>query len=208
MRAKPRPVAEDGLADHWAGQCQQAVNALAANQGTRFVECEFAGWDHHDNIYDTSRPRNVIRASAALDHALAYLLDALAALPAVSEGKANLLDETLIVAVGEFGRTVGATNVQDGRDHFSAVSPAFIAGGGVRGGEVLGATNARGSFTVDIGWSRDRTMAFGDLLATLFSAMGVDWTQKLAYSDGGPPFAVVDTSFDGPAHHIETLFRG
>jgi uncharacterized protein (DUF1501 family) len=87
----------------------------------------------------------------------------------------GLLDETLIVAMGEFGRTVGAPNSNGGRDHFLQQS-ALFAGACVRGGVSLGATDSIGSMTTDPGWSRDRDVRPEDIEATIYSALGIDWT--------------------------------
>ncbi len=64
----------------------------------------------------------------------------------------TLLDETLIVVVGEFGRTVGPLNAQKGRDHYLRNSIVF-AGGGVRGGRIIGKTDSLGDQVVDYQWS-------------------------------------------------------
>jgi uncharacterized protein (DUF1501 family) len=87
----------------------------------------------------------------------------------------GLLNETLFVMVGEFGRTVGPVTAAGGRDHYVQQSIVF-GGAGVHGGRAIGSTNADGSDTVDFGWSRNRYVRPEDVEATIYSAMGIDWT--------------------------------
>src|SRR5206468_12232859 len=95
-----------------------ARNLVAARKGTRFVQATLNGWDHHSGIYD--KPANGVNSlytqCAQFDPAFAALLTDLKATPGSAAGK-TLLDETLVVVVAEFGRTVGVLNNQDGRDH-------------------------------------------------------------------------------------------
>ena len=79
----------------------------------------------------------------------------------------GLLDETLIVAAGEMGRTP-KINPQQGRDHWGKAQTALLAGGGVRGGQVYGATDAHAAYV------KDRPVAPEDLLATMYHALGLD----------------------------------
>jgi hypothetical protein len=149
-----------------------AKQILAADQGTRFVQINFGSWDHHQNIYTA----NVLPAMAAqLDNGLGALFNDLKA-----SGRWN---DTLIVMLGEFGRTptISAAN---GRDHY-AIQSAMLAGGGVKG-KVIGATNATGAAIADFGWSGSgsgpRTVWAEDIEATMYSAMGIDWT-TIRYDD-------------------------
>jgi uncharacterized protein (DUF1501 family) len=108
-----------------------------------------------------------------MDLGLANLIADLATMPGAN-GKTRL-DETLIVAKGEFGRTVGFLTELQGRDHHSVHSSLF-AGGGVRGGQVLGATTADGEHIEIAGWSEDRPVTAEDVAATIYSAVGIDYT--------------------------------
>jgi uncharacterized protein (DUF1501 family) len=72
-----------------------------------------------------------------MDPAAASLLEDLGATPSKTDGK-TLLDETLVVIMGEFGRTPGSLNFQHGRDHHKHCFPAMFAGAGVKGGHILG----------------------------------------------------------------------
>ena len=133
--------------------CVIAKKLVAADQGTRFIQIDLDGWDHHMGIYDRNQVngretgRNIYAQSAQLDPALAALLGDLET--------DRLLDETLLVVSGEFGRTIGPiTNDRDGRDHYPQMFLSFSPGGGVTGGKVIGETSADGAFTIDPGWSR------------------------------------------------------
>ncbi len=152
-----------------------AKQLIAADRGTRFVQATSFGWDDHNNIY-TSMPAR----AQELDKAVAALLDDLAAAQGSEPGK-SLLDETLVVLYSEFGRTLGPLNAQKGRDHHQRMSIVF-AGGGVKGGRILGATDARGETVTDYGWSANRDVRSEDVTATIYSALGIDYT-TVRYDD-------------------------
>ena len=90
-------------------------------------------------------------------------------------GGGTKLDETLIVVKGEFGRTVGNITDRQGRDHYF-VHSTLIAGGGVRGGHVLGKTTPDGAYVDDPGWSEQRPVYAEDIAATIYSALGINYT--------------------------------
>jgi uncharacterized protein (DUF1501 family) len=141
-----------------------AKQVLAANQGTRYIEITQGGWDMHQNIYQTAQLPTLAKL---LDDGLSALIADLKASGAFSE--------TLIVMQGEFGRTVGPLTGAQGRDHYPQQFVVF-AGAGVKGGRAIGTTDATGSATVDPGWSRARDVKPEDVEATIYSAMGIDWT--------------------------------
>ena len=199
------PYDGDGPTAVFQRQCETVVRVLEADKGTRVFQMVLSGWDHHDAIYDQNAPYALPGLARALDGGLAYLIDALSARPAAG-GTGTLLDETLIVAVGEFGRTVGRLNTSAGRDHYPYAMPALFAGGGVRGGRVVGATGADGSFISDPGWSHNRYMTINDLSATIYSALGVDWTSRFEDTPSGRVYEVIDTSQTGPVYPIDGLF--
>ncbi len=186
-------------------QCEAAVRVLAADKGTRVFQLTLGGWDHHDQIYAPG-DYGLAGLSQAFDNGFAYLLDALEGQPALDGEAGTLLDQTLIVAAGEFGRTVGRLNSSDGRDHYPYVSPALLAGGGVKSGRVIGSTSADGGYIADPGWSRNRYIGVNDLIATTFSAMGLDWTERFENTPSGRLFEAVDTALTGPVYPIEELF--
>ncbi len=142
-----------------------ASQVLKADLGTRFVQITSNdGWDMHTNIYAAN---NLPAKAKIIDDGLSALINDL---------KANgLFDKTLIVMYGEFGRTVGPITAQAGRDHWPQQF-CFFAGGGIKGGTVVGQTDARGSDTVDYGWSQNRYVYPEDIEATIYSALGIDWT--------------------------------
>jgi uncharacterized protein (DUF1501 family) len=152
-----------------------AKQALAANQGTRFIQVTIGGWDMHVDIYGEAGNKNgtnIFTLGKQFDAGVAALIGDLQA--------AGMLDSTMIVALGEFGRTPNFTAAL-GRDHWLNQF-AFFAGGGVQGGRVLGATDATGANIVDNGWSQNRPVNPEDIEATIYSAMGIDWT-TICYND-------------------------
>jgi hypothetical protein len=151
--------------------CVTARNVLAANLGVRYVQITLGGWDNHTNIY--TNPGTILTPAKSLDNGLANLISDLASMPGLKAGN-SLLDETLIVVKGEFGRTVGNITSQSGRDHYF-VHSALLAGGGVQGGRVIGQTTPDGSYVQDPGWSANRVVYAEDIAATVYSALGINY---------------------------------
>jgi uncharacterized protein (DUF1501 family) len=102
----------------------------------------------------------------------------------------GLLERTLVVMMGEFGRTVGRLSGALGRDHFLQQFVLF-AGAGVKGGRAIGSTTADGSATADPGWSRGRDIKPEDVEATIYSALGIDWTATRRDDPTGRGFELV-----------------
>lgn len=150
-----------------------ARKLIGAGKGTRFVQVTMGGWDHHSNIYGATGP-SIIASAGQFDPGFGALLTDLAATPGSESGK-TMLDETLVVVMGEFGRRVGALNGQEGRDHALRMSLLF-AGGGARGGRTIGKTNAAGDQALEYGWSANRDIRPEDVTATIYSALGIDYT--------------------------------
>ena len=149
-------------------------------RGVPFIEVALGGlnggalgWDTHTNNFDT-----VKGLSGVLDAAWAALMGDLK--------DRGLLDTTLIVWMGEFGRTP-QINPQQGRDHFPNGWSTVLAGGGIKGGQVVGKTGANG------GVVEDRPVAVPDFLATVCLALGVD-PLKQNESNVGRPISIVDKS--------------
>ncbi|MBI4473837.1 MAG: DUF1501 domain-containing protein, partial [Acidobacteria bacterium] len=108
-----------------------ARNLIQKNAGTHFVYVyDGDRWDHHSYIFDRSKPSNHYVTCLRLDKGLTSLLQDLSKTPGVDPGK-TLLDETLIVATSEFGRTPDMNPVK-GRDHWRFVYTSLFAGGGVK----------------------------------------------------------------------------
>jgi hypothetical protein len=145
--------------------CVAARNLIRANLGTRFVQISFGSWDHHVNIYAPNT--NLQSMAKQFDNGLGQLL--------VDLRQDGTLDSTLIVALGEFGRTVGPLNNTNGRDHLPQQT-AIFAGAKVAGRKVVGATDSTGAAITDPGWSRQRQIRPEDIEATIYSALGIDWT--------------------------------
>ncbi len=148
--------------------------------GVSFVEVSLDGWDTHENNFDRTK-----ELLSVVDPAFAMLLKDLA--------ERHLLDETVVLWLGEFGRTP-RINMNDGRDHHTNGWSAVIAGGGIRGGQVVGSTNEEGVevLTAPVG--------VPDLFASLCFALGINGDEE-NYSRSGRPIRVVN---DGSV--IEELF--
>jgi hypothetical protein len=147
-------------------------------QGVPFIEINLGGvnggsfgWDTHGGNFDA-----VKNLSGVLDPAWAALLSDLK--------ERGLLDSTVVAWMGEFGRTP-RINPQQGRDHFPTAWSTVLAGGGIKGGQVVGATSADG-MTI-----KDRPVTTPDFLATLCHALGVD-ASKQNQSNVGRPIRIVD----------------
>jgi len=140
-------------------------------QGVPFIEVDLGGWDTHANNFVAVKNRCEV-----LDTAWATLMEDLSA--------KGLLDSTLIVWMGEFGRTP-IINGNTGRDHWAASWSTVLAGGGIKGGSVYGKTSADGK-SVTEGLVRTP-----DFLATVGTALGLDIT-KQNQSNIGRPIRFVD----------------
>jgi Protein of unknown function (DUF1501) len=151
--------------------CVTARNVLASGLGVRYIQITIGGWDNHTNIY---APNNGIYPSARqMDAGLGNLIADLASMPGSQGG--TMLDDTLIVVKGEFGRTVGNITGGGGRDHYF-VHSTLIGGGGVQGGRALGTTTPDAAYVDDPGWSQQRPVYAEDIAATIYSALGIDYT--------------------------------
>ena len=186
--------------------CLVAKQVLSANQGTRYIQITVGGWDMHTNIYgsglatDTSQSLNPLSSNCLakqFDNGMSALLDDLTA--------AGILNDTLIVAVGEFGRTTGAITPAGGRDHYLQQSIMF-AGAGIQGGRALGVTDAAGQNTVTPGWKGNRDVKPEDVEATIYSALGINWT-TIRYDDPfGRGFEYVPFGSEGLYFPIDDLW--
>jgi hypothetical protein len=150
-------------------------------RGVPFVEVALSGvdgrqvlgWDTHQGNFEA-----VKNLSAVLDPGWATLIEDLK--------QRGLLETTLIVWMGEFGRTP-AINNQAGRDHFPSAWTTVLAGGGVAGGRAVGRTSPDGMTVAD------RPVTVPDFMATICTALGIDpTTQNL--SDAGRPIRIADPS--------------
>jgi Protein of unknown function (DUF1501) len=146
-------------------------------RGVPFVEVSLSGvrnvfgWDTHQDNFNA-----VKSLSEVLDTGWSALVEDLKA--------RGLLDSTLIVWMGEFGRTPKINN-NNGRDHFPLAWSTVLMGGGIRGGQVIGKTSADGMSV------EERPVPVGDFLATMCGALGIDPT-KQNLSNVGRPIRIID----------------
>ena len=137
----------------------------------RFVEVTLGGWDTHTNNFE-----RVQENAQTLDMGMGMLLDDLE--------RRGMLEETMVVLATEFGRTP-VINDNDGRDHSPTAFSCALAGGGVRGGQVIGETDEQGKFV------NGRKVQVPDFNATIAYALGIP-LEKTIYSPSGRPFRVAD----------------
>jgi len=120
-----------------------------------------------------------------------------------------MLDKTLVMALGEFGRTPGELTDILGRDHWPNVRCGAFAGAGVKGGRLIGATDDQGGSVTDFGWHKNRLIYPEDVTATIYSVLGIDWTKKLSGAPSGRDFQYVEpmsgTDFIGSTE-VKELF--
>ena len=174
-----------------------AKNLLKADAGTRFVYIsESIGgngpWDFHAGIYDRTKPQNLYTKSLEWDRAFTALLQDLAAAPGREAGK-SLLDETIIVSTGEFGRTPNF-NTGHGRDHYDKTFTSLLVGGGIKGQRVIGRTNDDCSACIDPGWNHREQPQIDNLVATIYSALGIDWRKKIENTPSGRAYHYVQSA--------------
>jgi hypothetical protein len=173
--ARPRglfggmPGGGGGPSGTFARQCLLARRLVEA--GVRFVEVTHGGWDHHRNLQESLRG-----SCTAVDRPIAGLLTDLA--------RRGLLDDTLVIWGGEFGRSPTAQG--DGRDHNHKGFTLWMAGGGVRPGIAHGATDEYGQEVVS------GRMHIHDWHATLLHLLGLDH-ERLTYRHGGRELRLTDT---------------
>jgi len=178
----------------FGNSCIAARNMLKFKSGARFIQIRNGDWDHHENIWTPNAGH--YRVAREFDNGLGSLIADLK-----QEG---LLDETLIFAMGEFGRTVGALNGTRGRDHFLQQS-ALFAGARIPGNRVIGKTNVPGAETAEPGWAGERDIRNEDIEATVYSALGIDWTTIRRDDPTGRGFEYVPDASRGryqPVHEL------
>ena len=157
------------------GRSQFGQGCLLARRlverGVAFVEVALNGWDTHADNFNM-----VKNLSATLDPAWSTLMDDLR--------ERGLLESTLIVWMGEFGRTP-KINGTTGRDHFPLAWSTVLGGGGIKGGQVVGSTNEAGTEV------KDRRVTITDLYATMCAGIGVS-PENENISPEGRPIPLVD----------------
>jgi len=139
--------------------------------GARCVTLSYGRWDSHGDNFNLVRDHG-----GKLDQGLSALIADL--------DQRGMLDDVTIIAWGEFGRTP-RINEGAGRDHWPQVSCAFLAGGGMRTGQAIGATNRLGEY------AQERPVHFQEIFATLYHNLGLDpATTTLVDSTGRPQYLV------------------
>lgn len=136
--------------------CLMARRLVGA--GVRFVEVTLADWDTHQDNFNRTR-----ELCDQLDPAMSTLLQDM--------GSRGMLDDTIVLCMGEFGRTPQINNNQ-GRDHFTRAFFAALVGGGIQPGRVIGKTNDDGTEVAE------RPVSVADLYATLYRQLGIDPEKK------------------------------
>jgi len=155
--------------DSFGRQCLLARRMV--ERGVRFVECVSQGWDHHRNLEEEMEDH-----CAQIDKPIAALLRDLA--------QRKLLDDTLVIWAGEFGRTPHAQN-GNGRDHNNKGYTTWMAGGGVKGGFSYGSTDDHGYEAVE------GKCHIHDWHATILHLLGLDH-EKLTFRYAGRDFRLTD----------------
>lgn len=167
---EPRAVAERFGANELGQSCLLATRLVEA--GVPFVTVNTGRWDMHQAIFD-----NLDRALPELDAALAGLFTTLY--------ERGLLDSTAVIVSGEFGRTP-KVNQRGGRDHWPRAMFVLMAGGGVKGGQVIGASDAKGE-----GPAADAIVP-DNVIASLYHMLGIDHHTEYQTSTGRPIMIVRD----------------
>jgi hypothetical protein len=149
----------------WYGRHRVGQSVLLARRlveaGCRFVTAagyKHGQWDTHNDNED--RLRGTL--APLLDQSLSALMEDLK--------QRGLLESTVVLVTGEFGRTP-VINPKAGRDHWPDCWSLVVGGGGIRGGCIVGASDKDGAYVAE------RPVSIGDLYATVYKAMGIDWTK-------------------------------
>lgn len=172
--SRETPEMRDAYVRNGFGQrCLLARRLVEA--GVPFVTVYDGGWDNHSNIFPGLRKR-----LPQWDQTVAKLIEDLE--------QRGMLDSTLVVALGEFGRTPKISTLSGrnspGRDHWSNAMSVLIAGGGIPGNTVVGATDRKGYTSID------RVLSPENFVSTVYSKMGIN-PDKMLYTPLGRPAHLV-----------------
>ncbi|MCI0681524.1 MAG: DUF1501 domain-containing protein [Gemmataceae bacterium] len=165
----PGPGGFGGFGNSFGQGCLLARRLVEA--GVTFVEVDLNGWDTHQNNFEQSK-----RLSEQADRGFAALVQDLR--------ERGRLDRTLVIWMGEFGRTP-RINGNNGRDHYPRAFSVALAGGGIRGGRVIGSTSAGGNDVTN------RPVGVADLFCTFCRALDVN-PRKENMTPIGRPIRIVD----------------
>ena len=140
--------------------------------GVRFVTVNYGGWDMHDKIFE-----GLDKKLPEFDQSFARFIRDM--------DERGTLQDTLVVCMGEFGRTP-KINDKAGRDHWGRAGSMLFAGAGVRGGNVIGATDKNGAYVTD------RPVRPADVAWTIYDALGIDANRELMTPEGRPSFILTE----------------
>ncbi len=140
--------------------------------GVPFVTVYYGGWDHHVDIFPSLKNK----ALPKLDQGLAALMEDL--------HERGTMENTLVICLGEFGRTP-KVNDRGGRDHWSFAMSVLMGGAGIPGGQIVGATDVKGYY------ANENVYSPKDMAASLYTKMGIDHAQ-VYHSPVGLPVQLVD----------------
>ena len=168
VHGEPAPVRDAYGRNAFGQRCLLARRLVEA--GVPFVTLYDGGWDHHVGLFDAFEKK-----LPPFEASIAALIEDL--------DRRGMLDTTLVVALGEFGRTP-KVNKDGGRDHWSNAMSVVFAGGGVPGGQVVGATDSRGYTAVE------RILSPENFASTVYTKLGID-PSKLLYAPNGRPSHIV-----------------
>ena len=144
-----------------------------AGVGVSFVTVYNGGWDHHTNIFKQPFRKKV----DLVDTGMAALIN--------DRHDRGQLDSTLVLLLGEFGRTP-KINKNNSRDHWPRGNFAFLAGGGMNHVQIIGSTDKHGNEPVD------RPVKFQEVFATLYHNIGIDLNNATVLDAAGRPHYLVD----------------
>jgi hypothetical protein len=173
--SQEKPAMREKYGPRTVGQSCLLARRLI-ERGVSFVTVNNPGWDTHGDL--------VLRlkegyAGAKVGVGLIPTFDLAFAALVSDLSERGLLDETLVIAMGEFGRTP-KINTSRGRDHWPRAFSVVLAGGGIRGGQIHGSSDRVGESPAD------KPVTPADLAATIFTLLGVDPTHELHTGDGRP----------------------
>jgi uncharacterized protein (DUF1501 family) len=177
--SQEKPELRDRYGKSKFGQSCLVARRLVEN-GIPYVTINYAGWDTHKENFQTMR-----RQLPDMDKGMATLLQDLS--------ERGLLDSTIVWWGGEFGRTPKVqweASWNGGRNHWGKVFSAVVAGGGFKGGQVIGASDAKGEEV------KDRPVYPVDLIGSIYAQLGIEPTTKLPNPEGLPAF-VMPQAADG-----------
>ena len=166
---EPKQVREAYGQGNFASGCQMARRLV--EHGVTFVEVVSNGWDTHQDVFSRTA-----ELAGQIDQPMAMLIKDLK--------QRGMLDKTLVVWMGEFGRSP-SVNPRAGRGHYPKAFNAVVAGGGVHGGQVIGQTNAAGAEVTD------RPVTVNDLFRTIYHTLDID-SDTENMSRLGRPIKLVD----------------